>query len=128
MITLTQAAAEKIRELMADQPGEVYLRLFVQKGGCEGFTYGMGFDDRMEADDEVLEQHGIRLVVDPLTRRVMDGAQIDYRRTPVGEGFAVYNPRAVATCGCGHSFKTAEEQGEAQPCEEASAGGGGGDE
>ncbi len=128
MITLTQAAAEKIRELMADQPGGVYLRLFVQKGGCEGFTYGMGFDDRMEADDEVLEQHGIRLVVDPLTRRVMDGAQIDYRRTPVGEGFAVYNPRAVATCGCGHSFKTAEDQGEAQPCEEAPVGGGGGDE
>ncbi|GBD29811.1 Iron-sulfur cluster insertion protein ErpA [bacterium HR32] len=125
MITLTQAAADKIRELMAEQPGEVYLRLFVQKGGCEGFTYGMGFDDRTETDDEVLEQHGIRLVVDPLTRRVLDGAQIDYRRTPMGEGFAVHNPRAVATCGCGHSFKTAEDPGEAQPCEEASAGGGG---
>ncbi|MDQ7799947.1 MAG: iron-sulfur cluster assembly accessory protein [Armatimonadota bacterium] len=119
MITLTEVAAQKIRELMADQPGEVYLRLFVTKGGCEGFTYGMGFDDRVQPDDRVTEQYGIRLVVDPLTWRVMDGARIDYRQTPFGEGFAVHNPRAVATCGCGHSFKTADDAGEAQPCEEA---------
>lgn len=119
MITLTATAAEKIRELMADQPGEVYLRLFVTKGGCEGYTYGMGFDDQVLPDDQVTEQHGIRLVVDPLTWRVMDGAHIDYRQTPFGEGFAVHNPRAVATCGCGHSFKTADEPGEAQPCDDA---------
>jgi iron-sulfur cluster assembly protein len=111
MITLTEAAAQKIRELLAEQPGELYLRLFVTKG--------MGFDDRVLPDDQVTEQHGIRLVVDPLTWRVMDGAHIDYRQTPFGEGFAVHNPRAVATCGCGHSFKTADDPGEAQPCEDA---------
>lgn len=120
MITLTPTAAEKIRELMAEQPGPVYLRLFVTKGGCEGYTYGMGFDDQVLPDDQVTEQHGIRLVVDPLTWRVMDGARIDYRQTPFGEGFAVHNPRAVATCGCGHSFKTADDPGEAQPCDDAS--------
>ncbi len=120
MITLTETAAEKIRELMAGQPRGVYLRLFVTKGGCEGFTYGMGFDDQVQPDDQVTEQHGVRLVVDPLTWRVMDGARIDYRQTPFGEGFAVHNPRAVATCGCGHSFKTAEDEGQAEPCDEAS--------
>ncbi len=119
MITITPGAASKLKELMAQNgEPEAYLRLFVTQGGCEGFSYGMAFDTERREDDTVFEQHGIRLVVDPLTLRLMRGACIEYRRTPMGEGFAVYNPRAVATCGCGHSFKVADEEGRAEPCGE----------
>ncbi|MDR7438276.1 MAG: iron-sulfur cluster assembly accessory protein [Armatimonadota bacterium] len=120
MITITPSAASKLQELV-EQSGavDVYLRLFVTQGGCEGFSYGMALDTERREDDFVFEQHGIRLVVDPLTLRLMRGSCIEYRHTPMGEGFAVYNPRAVATCGCGHSFKVTEEEGKAEPCGEA---------
>lgn len=120
MITIAPSAAGKLRELM-EQTGaaEAYLRLFVTQGGCEGFSYGMAFDTELREDDTVFEQHGIRVVVDPLTLRLMRGACIEYRHTPMGEGFAVHNPRAVATCGCGHSFKVAEEEGRVESCSEA---------
>jgi iron-sulfur cluster assembly protein len=120
VITISETAAGKLKELLAqDDAPKGHLRLFVAKGGCEGYTYGMGFDEEVHEGDRVLEQHGVRLVVDPLALEVMAGARIDYRRTPMGEGFAVHNPRAVATCGCGHSFKTSDDAGEAEPCEQA---------
>lgn len=119
MITITETAAGKLKEILAqDDAPKGHLRLFVTQGGCEGYTYGMGFDDGVREDDRVLEQHGVRLVVDPLTLQVMAGAHIDYRRTPMGEGFSVHNPRAVATCGCGHSFKTPDDAGQPEPCEQ----------
>jgi len=117
VITITPAAATKLKELLAQsEDPNARVRLFVTKGGCEGYSYGMTFDSEIREDDAVFEQQGIQLVVDPLTLRVMRGSCIEYRRTPMGEGFAVYNPRAVATCGCGHSFRTADDPGEAEPC------------
>jgi iron-sulfur cluster assembly protein len=119
VITISETAAGKLREILAQEDGAAgHLRLFVTKGGCEGYTYGMGVDDEVHEGDQVLEQHGVRLVVDSLTLKVMAGARIDYRHTPMGEGFAVHNPRAVATCGCGHSFKTSGDAGEPEPCEQ----------
>ncbi len=120
MITITSEAASKLSELVKQQEDpETRLRLFVTKGGCHGFSYGMAFDRERREGDEVVAHDGVEVLVDPLTSRVMAGAQIDYVRSVTGqEGFAVRNPNAVETCGCGHSFRTADDAGEPDPCEE----------
>ncbi len=79
----------------------------------------MGFDRERAEDDAEIQQHGVRVLMDPLALRLMRGAQIEFVRSPTGEGFRVTNPNAVATCGCGHSFETAEDAGAAEPCDEA---------
>lgn len=120
MITITTQAAEKLSELVKQQEDpETRLRLFVTKGGCHGFSYGMAFDRERREGDEIVAQAGVEVLVDPLTSRVMSGAQIDYVRSITGqEGFAVRNPNAVETCGCGHSFRTADDAGDPDPCDE----------
>jgi iron-sulfur cluster assembly protein len=95
------------------------LRLFITKGGCHGYTYGMAFDAERHEGDQVILQHGVELVVDPTSSRLLAGAQIDYIRSVAGEGFTVRNPNAVETCGCGHSFQTGDESGEPDPCDDA---------
>ncbi|MBI3998876.1 MAG: iron-sulfur cluster insertion protein ErpA [Armatimonadetes bacterium] len=120
MITITSQAAAKLVEILKQQEDpDLRLRLFTTKGGCHGFTYGMAFDRERRADDEVVAQNGIEVLVDPVTSRVMAGAQIDYIRSVSGEGFTVRNPNAVETCGCGHSFRTRDDDGEPDPCEDA---------
>jgi iron-sulfur cluster assembly protein len=117
MITVTAQAAAKIRDLLAEQEdAELCLRLSVDKGGCEGYSYGMAFDQGPAVDDVVVEAHGVRVLLDTTAARVLAGAQVDYVNTVMGQGFAVRNPNAVSTCGCGHSFKTADDAGAAEPC------------
>lgn len=123
MITITSTAAAKLSELVREQqdPG-VRLRLFVTRGGCHGFSYGMAFDRERRAGDEIVAQGGVEVLVDPLTSKVMSGAQIDYVRSVTGqEGFTVRNPNAVETCGCGHSFRTADDAGRPDPCDDGTA-------
>jgi iron-sulfur cluster assembly protein len=117
MITISDAAAVKIRELIInqDQP-DLYLRVFVAPGGCEGFTYGMAFDPERHADDTVIERGEVRVLVDATSGPYLHGAQIDYIRSTMGEGFTVRNPNAIATCGCGHSFHTRQAAGQPQDC------------
>ncbi len=121
VVALTPEAAVKAREFLAQEPAETHLRLFVTRGGCSGYTYGMTLDTEVREGDQVVEQHGVRLLVDGLAARLLRGAQIDYTRSVMGEGFTLRNPNAVSTCGCGHSFTTAEDPGEADPCEDAKA-------
>jgi iron-sulfur cluster assembly protein len=117
MITVTEQAAAKIRDLLAEQGApELCLRISVDEGGCEGYSYGMAFDQGPAEGDRVIESHGVRVLVDPLATRLLDGAQVDYVTTVIGQGFTVRNPNAVSTCGCGHSFKTADNAGAADPC------------
>lgn len=117
MITVTEQAAAKIRDLSAEQGDpELCLRLSVDKGGCEGYSYGMALDRGPAEDDQVVEAHGVRVLLDPLAARVLAGAQVDYVNTVMGQGFAVRNPNAVSTCGCGHSFKTADDAWAPDPC------------
>jgi len=119
MITITPQAATKLLDHLEDEEGpRPSLRIFVTKGGCEGFSYGMQFDTESHEGDRVFTQHGLNVVMDPIALGVMSGAQIDFRDGPMGAGFTVHNPRAVSTCGCGHSFKTAEDAGTAEPCAE----------
>ncbi len=122
MITITEAAAGKLKELIANQEQpDLYLRLFVTPGGCEGFSYGMAFDDQRHDDDQVVERGEVRVLVDAMSAPYLAGAQIDYTKSVMGEGFTVRNPNAISTCGCGHSFRTREEPGQPQPCDDAKA-------
>jgi len=117
VITLTPRAGEKLKALMAEEHREHQaLRLAIVRGGCSGFSYRMGFDDGPREGDIVLEQDGIRVVVDPVSARYLKGAEVDYVQSFMGGGFAIRNPNAVRTCGCGQSFRTADDEGEPEDC------------
>lgn len=124
MITITDQAAVKLKELIStqEQP-DLYLRLYIQPGGCEGFSYGMAFDAERQQGDEVIEREGVRVLVDAVSGTYLRGAQIDYTKSMMGEGFTVRNPNAISTCGCGHSFRTRDDAGHAEPCDDAEAKG-----
>jgi iron-sulfur cluster assembly protein len=118
MVTLTPSAAEKLGGIM-EQKGmkeSHALRVFVKGGGCGGMQYGMTFDDNVREDDNVWDQHGLRLVVDGTSLFYVDGANIDYIDNLMGGGFHIDNPQATSSCGCGSSFRTAKSHtGEEMP-------------
>jgi iron-sulfur cluster assembly accessory protein len=118
MVTLTPNAAEKLGGIM-EQKGmkeSHALRVFVKGGGCGGMQYGMTFDDSTREDDNVWEQHGLRVVVDGTSMFYIDGANIDYIDNLMGGGFHIDNPQATSSCGCGSSFRTAKSHtGEEMP-------------
>jgi iron-sulfur cluster assembly protein len=117
MITLTDRAVTKVKELLAEQNDpKLSLRVFITQGGCDGYSYGMTFDESQEADDQVLERGGVRVLVDKASSQLLEGAEIDYVSSVTAQGFAIRNPNAVSTCGCGHSFHTREEAGAPQEC------------
>jgi iron-sulfur cluster insertion protein len=107
MINVTPAAASKISELLVEEQKEgAGLRVFVQGGGCSGFQYGLMIDEG-EGDgstDQVIESHGVRLLVDPISARYLRGAEVDFVDNLTGGGFTIKNPNAKSTCGCGSSF------------------------
>jgi iron-sulfur cluster assembly protein len=113
VVALTANAAEKIKQLMAAEPvGEAeVLRVAIQGGGCSGFQYGLGFDRGSVEGDLELEQHGVRVVVDPFSAPYLRGATVDFVDGIQESGFKIDNPNASASCGCGHSFTV--EEGEA---------------
>ena len=121
VVSITAEAAVKVKELLAQEPEGTHLRLFVTRGGCSGYSYGMALDNERRAGDQIVDQSGVLLLVDGLAARLLRGAQIDYTKSVMGEGFSLRNPNAVSTCGCGHSFTTAEDPGEADPCDEGQA-------
>jgi len=104
-ITLTESAAAKIKDLLAEEnePG-LAIRCFVQGGGCSGFQYGFDFDQESVGDDFVSEQHGAKLLIDPMSYQYLLGAVIDYKEDLQGASFVIKNPQAQSTCGCGSSF------------------------
>ncbi len=105
MITLTEKAAEKVKAAMEKQgKTDGALRLYVAGGGCSGFQYGLAFD-KQNGSDHVIETHGVRVLVDERSAQYLEGSEIDYEESVMGEGFRVNNPNATETCGCGHSFK-----------------------
>lgn len=104
-ISLSAEAAARIRSLIAeeDNPG-LKLRVYISGGGCSGFRYGFGFESDGGQDDHVLLQHGVTLLVDPMSMPYLEGAEIDYAEDLQGERFIIRNPNATTTCGCGSSF------------------------
>ena len=105
MITLTDQASGKVKELMeAEGNPELFLRVAVRPGGCSGFSYEMFFDSELAGDDVIREFGDIRVVVDPASAQWLEGASLDYKDGLQEAGFAINNPNASRTCGCGNSF------------------------
>ena len=125
MISITSAATTKVKAVL-DQEKENLpqggLRIYVQGGGCSGFQYGMVLDEVTDGD-EVFEVEGVKVIVDPMSLRYLEGAEVDYKEDLMGGGFAIKNPNATSTCGCGHSFQAG---GEGAPAGEGHGHGGGG--
>ncbi len=112
MIEITDKGAEKVHEFLASQQADVSvagLRVGVRGGGCSGFQYQLAFDEQHE-NDVVFESHGLKLLVDGESLQFVRGSTIDYEESLQGAGFKVNNPNVVAACGCGSSFRVAEEE------------------
>jgi iron-sulfur cluster assembly protein/iron-sulfur cluster insertion protein len=105
MITLTDTAATKVKQLIdAEGDEQLGLRVAVRPGGCSGFAYEMFFDSDVATDDVTIEQGGVRVIVDPSSAQLLTGATLDYKDGLDQSGFAITNPNAQRTCGCGQSF------------------------
>lgn len=106
MITITERAAHEVRRIVTEQslPNESALRVGVKGGGCSGFSYTLGFDDRVGEIDQVFESHGVRIVCDPKSFLYLNGTQVDFEESLMGRGFKFGNPNAAKSCGCGESF------------------------
>ena len=116
-LSLTDAAASKLLELTAAETSpEIGLRVYVYSGGCSGFKYGMMIEDAPTPEDKMLEANGVKVYVDGKSIDLLRGSQIDYVDTLMGAGFTVNNPNAVAACGCGSSFRTADDGGAPRGC------------
>ncbi len=116
-LSLTDAAAGKLKELTAGETNPaIGLRVYVYSGGCSGFRYGMMLEDAPTAEDRTIESNGVRVYVDDRSVPLLVGAQIDYVDTLMGAGFTVNNPNAVASCGCGSSFRTTDDAGSPRSC------------
>jgi iron-sulfur cluster assembly protein len=108
-ITLTPAAAQAVIDLIEKKKLAGYaLRVFVSGGGCSGFQYGMALEDKIRDTDLSAEFHGVKVIIDEVSIRYLYGATVDYVDTMMGSGFKIDNPNAVASCGCGNSFRTKE--------------------
>lgn len=109
-ITITAAAANAVRELLEKRNLDGYgLRVFVSGGGCSGYQYGMALEGNVRETDLVYEQQDVKVVVDEISIDYLRGSTIDYVDDLMGSGFKIENPNAVASCGCGSSFRTKEE-------------------
>ena len=111
MVRLTERAAEHVLALMREDPEALALRVAVQGGGCSGLQYALGFDGEPQPGDEVVDQHGVKVVVDRFSLPYLSGAEVDFVDGLMGQGFTVNNPNAVASCGCGSSFKAGGRRG-----------------
>jgi len=105
MITLTDNAVAKVGALIAEEDeAELALRVAVRPGGCSGFSYEMFFDGEFADDDKTVDYSGVKVVVDPSSAMLLEGATLDYKDGLQETGFSINNPNAQRTCGCGQSF------------------------
>ena len=116
-LSLTDEAVLRLRTVLDNQQApDGALRVYVTPGGCSGFSYGMSLEAEPADDDEVVEQSGVKVVVDAFSLQDLEGAQIDFIDSLMGGGFTVVNPNAVKSCACGQSFDTDFGGGAAKPC------------
>jgi iron-sulfur cluster assembly accessory protein len=105
MLTLTEAAAGKVKELLVEEGrDDIALRIAVQPGGCSGLRYAMYLDDQVSDKDQAEEQHGVRLVIDKMSVPYLTQATVDFVDTLDQSGFTIDNPAAQSSCACGNSF------------------------
>ncbi|MBY0124267.1 iron-sulfur cluster assembly accessory protein [Bacillus sp. S/N-304-OC-R1] len=117
VVIITEAAALQIKEMMkANEEENAFIRVSVKGGGCSGLSYGMGFAHEVEENDSQFEQHGIQILVSKEDAPILQGTKIDYKQSMMGGGFTIDNPNAIASCGCGSSFRTAANAGSPEEC------------
>lgn len=104
MLIVTDKAFNQIKQVQIEENDDSPLRIFIQGGGCSGFTYGFTFDERQGDDDFVMEKDGIKVLVDAMSMTYLEGAEIDYKKDLTSAQFVIKNPNATNTCGCGSSF------------------------
>ncbi len=103
-ITMTEAAAERVKKFLANRGKGVGLRLGVKTSGCSGMAYVIEFADAIDDDDEVFEEHGVKVIVDKKSLVYLDGTELDFAKEGLNEGFQFNNPNVKDACGCGESF------------------------
>jgi iron-sulfur cluster assembly protein len=103
-VTLTEKAAKQIAKQLEKRGKGLGLRLGVKKAGCSGFAYTIDYADELAQDDQVFEQHGVKVIVQSKELGYLDGVEIDFAREGINEAFRFNNPKAKGTCGCGESF------------------------
>ena len=103
-VTLSAAAAKHVQKFLSNRGKGVGLRLGVRTSGCSGMAYVLEFVDEVNEDDEVFEDHGVKVIIDAKSLVYLDGTELDYGREGLNEGFKFNNPNAKAACGCGESF------------------------
>lgn len=117
VVIITDAAALQIKDMMKQNEEEgAFLRVSVNGGGCTGLSYGMGFDHEKKDDDIEDVQHDLTILVDKGSAPILQGTKIDYKQSLMGGGFTIDNPNAIASCGCGSSFRTAKVAGTPENC------------
>lgn len=104
MITLTEKAANRVSTFLANRGKGLGLRLGVKTTGCSGMAYVLEFVDELNEEDQVFDQHGVKLIIDPKSLAYLDGTELDYKKEGLNEGFEFNNPNAKSECGCGESF------------------------
>ena len=106
MMTMTDTAVAKVQDFIEEHgvEGDAGLRVAVLPGGCSGFQYGLNVEDAPEEEDEVVDIRGVKVFVDPFSAQYLDGGEIDYVTSFMGQGFTFKNPSASGGCGCGSSF------------------------
>lgn len=105
MITISSAAAKKIKTIIDAEDPSLKLRVFVQGGGCTGFQYGFSIEEQPPAEDDfTFDKDGISVIIDSMSMQYMTEAEIDYTESLMGSNFTIRNPNVTATCGCGSSF------------------------
>ena len=101
---LTESAAARITAMLTDEPVGSFFRVAVLGGGCSGFQYDFSIDSKRQSDDCIFTSHGVEVVIDEMSLELVDTAELDYKQDLMGSYFAVNNPNATASCGCGTSF------------------------
>jgi len=105
VVQISEDAAAKVAVFLKEERNpDLLLRVFVTGGGCSGFQYGFSFDESQQEDDSLFIQHGIKMVIDPMSFQYLVGAIVEYEETVAGSRFSINNPNASTTCGCGSSF------------------------
>ena len=116
--SLTESAAEAVQEIMSQKNLQGYgLRLFISGGGCSGYQYGLALDNRFRAEDMVTETNGIRLIVDEVSIKYLQGATVDYIREGDASGFKIINPNPLSSCSCNQSSSSQDtSEGDCPGC------------
>ena len=105
MITVTESAAAKVKELLDQEQDEsLALRVAVRPGGCSGFSYLLDLTEQQRDTDEIFDENGVKIVCDPKSYLYLNGTTIDFKDEVMGRGFVFNNPNATSSCGCGSSF------------------------